>query len=334
MKRVHVWGAAGYAAAEVVRILEKHPFVELGVIESASHAGEPLAKHFPLLRTSERIFDAPGLVLAALQHDDIVVMGGSHGAAIEQAPKFLATGARIIDLSADFRTTGNAVYGLPERYRDAIANAQLVANPGCYPTASLLAILPLLGKGYAIEQIVIDAKSGVTGAGRTPAVGSLFAEVYGDIRAYGLEGHRHEAEIAQEIKAAVRDHSSSRAGDATPFIFTPHVVPIARGMLADAYVLFRHSEQSVDSDAIQALYKTFYANNPFVRVLPADRAPSVVAVEGTNDAEIHVSIKGNIVRAICAIDNLGKGAAGQAVQNLNIMCALPEETGLHERVVV
>jgi N-acetyl-gamma-glutamyl-phosphate reductase len=247
------------------------------------------------------------------------------------------------------------VYGFPERYHDAIVTAQLVANPGCYPTASLLAILPLVAKfgrrsldsasngrsdrdDIEIQQIVIDAKSGITGAGRTPAVGSLFAEVYGDIRAYGLDGHRHEPEIAQEIQAA---------GSNAPFIFTPHVVPIARGMLVDAYILCHPersvqstrsrgtgSELSIDSHAAKTLYQTTYVNNPFVRVLPEDRAPSVAAVVGTNDAEIHVSVRGNVVRVLCAIDNLGKGAAGQAVQNLNIMCGFPEETGLYERVVV
>ncbi len=320
MTRVHVWGASGYAAAEAIRILSRHPHVELGALESASHAGQPLAMHFPLLRKITRSFDGKGSVAAALQPGDFIIMGGAHGSAIDQAPAFLEAGARVIDLSADFRNDPRAVYGLPERYAAQVATAKLVANPGCYPTASLLALLPIASND--VVQLVIDAKSGITGAGRNPSVGALFAEVTGDIRAYALGGHRHEPEISRELQAA---HCSA------PLIFTPHVVPIARGMLADCYAIFG-SPQNVD--AVRAAYERFYANVPFVRFLPAGVAPSVSAVAGSNDAEITVSVHGNAVRAICAIDNLGKGAAGQAVQNLNIMLGLSQECGLDERVVV
>ena len=396
MTRVHVWGASGYGAAEAIRLLSAHPYVELGALESASHAGQAVAAHFPLLRSSCRKFDAKGEVAAAVRAGDFVVMGGAHGSAVEQAPAFVAAGARVIDLSADFRADKRAVYGLPERYREAIAGADLVANPGCYPTASLLALLPLAvprpsttlryarddkeseryarddkereryarddkeSERYArddkersaharddkgasapfdnaetvithsttpdsqktLVQIVIDAKSGITGAGRNPSTPALFAEVAGDIRAYGLAGHRHEPEIVAQLGAVACE---------APLMFTPHVVPLARGMLADCYAIFGSPQ---DAAAVRAAYVGTYAGNPFVRVLADGMAPSVAAVVGTNDAEIAVSVHGNVVRAICAIDNLGKGAAGQAVQNLNIMLGLSEECGLRERVVV
>ncbi|MGZ3504492.1 MAG: N-acetyl-gamma-glutamyl-phosphate reductase [Vulcanimicrobiaceae bacterium] len=321
MTRVHVYGASGYAAAEAIRLLAQHPFVQLGVLESASHSGEPLAAHFPLIRGIDRTFDSPGALTASLRADDCVILGGSHGVAREIAPALLAAGARVIDLSADFRVhPSTAVYGLPERYRAAIAGAALVANPGCYPTATLLATLPLAAM-HGCVQIIVDAKSGITGAGRTPSVGSLFAEVTGDVRAYGLAGHRHEPEIVQEWHAAGLD---------APLTFTPHVVPIARGMLVDVYAIFA---QAPDPDAVNTAFHRAYDANPFVRVLFPDRAPSLPSVVGTNDAELHVTVRGNVVRALCAIDNLGKGAAGQAVQNLNIMYGYPEETALNARAI-
>jgi N-acetyl-gamma-glutamyl-phosphate reductase len=311
--RVHIWGASGYAAAEAIRLLEQHPHFELGALESASHAGTPLAREFALLRKSTRSFDGPGAVVAAVRKGDYVVMAGAHGSAVAQAPVFLAAGARVVDLSQDFRASNEAVYGLPERYFEAIAGAQLVANPGCYPTATLLALLPLAAFG-APRQLIVDAKSGITGAGRVPSTEKLFAEVQGDVRPYALDGHRHQPEIERQLGAA---------GIVAPLVFTPQVVPLARGMLSDAYAIF---DAPLDEAAVRAAYERYYAENPFVRVVPD--APSIVAVEGTNDAEVHVDVVGNVVRALCSIDNLGKGAAGQAVQNLNIMAGVPQESGL------
>lgn len=316
MTRVHVWGASGYGASEAIAYLLEHPAVELGMLESASLAGQPVGEHFPRLRAFERNFDAPGTIAAAIEPGDVVIMGGAHGAAKEVAPKFLEAGARVIDLSEDFRLApSQAIYGLAERYKAQIAGAQLVANPGCYPTATLLAVLPLSLLDEKIEQIVVDAKSGISGAGRKPSVRALYAEVADDIHAYGLQGHRHEAEIRQELRAANID---------APLVFTPHVVPLARGMLADAYVVMTPSP---DARAVRAAYARFYGGNPFVRLLDDGVSPSVAAVARTNDAEIGVSVHGKVVRALCAIDNLGKGAAGQAIVNLNIMLGLPEETG-------
>jgi len=324
MTRVHVVGAAGYAATDFIRLVAAHPQLELGALESASHAGQPIAAHIPALRRLERAFDPPGTLDATLEPGNAVIFAGAAELSRTAAPAFAARGACVVDLSDAFRLhahAGSAVYGLPERYRDALRSARFVANPGCYPTATLLALLPLAPFARDLVQLVVDAKSGVTGAGRTPATATLFAEVDGDVRAYGLGGHRHEPEIVQELRAAGID---------APLVFTPHVVPIKRGMLADCYALF---SRELDDDALQAAYARAYAGDPFVRLLPSDRAPSVLAVAGTNDTELHVSRKGNVVRVISAIDNLGKGAAGQAMQNLNLMLGLPEDLSLHDRAI-
>lgn len=319
--RVHVYGASGYAAAELIGLLALHPRAHLGALESASHAGEPIAKHFAQLRRVQRVFDGPGSVLEQLEPGDTVVLAGSHGVAKKVAPQLLERGARAIDLSGDFRLSPSpAVYGYAERYRDQIAAARLVANPGCYPTATLLATLPLAP--LTPNHIIVDAKSGITGAGRTPATASLFAEVEGDVRAYGLSGHRHEPEILQEWRAA---------GIVADLVFTPQVVPVSRGMLVNAYATFAHP---VAEEAVQAAFAAAYANNPFVRILQDGMVPSMRAVCRTNDAELHVSVSGTVVRVICAIDNLGRGAASQAVANLNIMHGYPVEEGLDARAAV
>jgi N-acetyl-gamma-glutamyl-phosphate reductase len=319
--RVHVTGAAGYAAAETIRLLHAHPLLEVGVMESRSHAGEEAADHFPLLRNMPYRFDPPGSVAAAVRSGDVVIAAGDAQESRTSVPSFLAQGARAVDLSSAFRGDDGVAYGLCEWQRDAIARAQLVANPGCYPTATLLALLPLASIG-APRHIVVDAKSGITGAGRTPQTGSLFAEVNGEIRAYGLGGHRHQPEIERYLRAG---------GLGAPLTFTPHVVPVSRGMLADAYAIF---DEPIDGGAVEAAFRRAYASSPFVRVLAGTRVPSVAAVAGTNDAEIRVDVAGAVVRVICAIDNLGKGAAGQAVQNLNLMLGFPEESGLSDRVAV
>ncbi|MGH7737978.1 MAG: N-acetyl-gamma-glutamyl-phosphate reductase [Candidatus Tyrphobacter sp.] len=320
MTRVHVWGASGYAAAEAIRLLERHPLVELGALESRSHAGEAIGRHFPALRSFKRSFDTQGSVAAGVASGDVVIVAGAAGEAAAAVPRLLEAGARVVDLSADYRLDESAAYGLTEWNRDEIACSRLVANPGCYPTATLLAFLPLATL-HAPMQIVVDAKSGITGAGRNPSVGALFAEVAGDVRAYALQGHRHEPEIERALRAN---------GVAAPFLFTPHVVPIARGMLVNVYALY--SEAPTERD-VRAAFAAAYEASAFVRVLESGVAPSVPAVAGTNDAEIALDVRGNVVRVLCAIDNLGKGAAGQAVQNLNVMLGCPEEMGLHDRIV-
>jgi len=321
MTRVHIWGASGYAASEAIRLLAAHPMLEIGMLESRSHAGERVSDHFPDLRTLPYQFSESGSVAGAIREGDVVIAAGGHGEALKFVPEFIASGARVVDLSADYRFDDNAAYGLTEWNRAAIADAKLVANPGCYPTASLLALLPLVDRKSPLS-IVIDAKSGITGAGRNPSVGSLYAEVTRDIRAYGLTGHRHQPEIER-----ILDQHDVRV----PLIFTPHVVPLARGMLSDVYVTLLDPP---DPAEIRSYYESAYADSPFVRVLDGELAPSVAAVVGTNDAEIRIDVIGTTVRAICAIDNLGKGAAGQAVANINVMLGYPEETGLGSRTIV
>jgi N-acetyl-gamma-glutamyl-phosphate reductase len=322
--RVHVVGASGYAASEAIRILRKHPNVRLGALESATHAGERIGAHAPSLRALDRTYDAPGTTLAVLAEGDVALHAGRAHEAAALVPALLARGARVIDFSDRFRSTavsGEAVYGFPERYADAIARARLVANPGCYPTATLLAVWPLEVFAAGIEQIVVDAKSGISGAGRAPLTGSLFAEVAGDVRAYGLAGHRHAPEIVAELAAL---------GIEAPLTFTPHVVPLSRGMLVDAYAICSYE---LADDALAAAYRRCYASNPFVRLLPPNQAPNLPGLVGTNDAEIHLSRSGRVVRVLCAIDNLGRGAAGQAVANLNLMLGLPTGTALDDRIV-
>lgn len=319
--RVHIYGASGYAAAQLIALLARHPRAQLGALESASHAGEAIGKHFADLRRYERSFDGPGAVLEQVAPNDAVVLAGSHGVAKTIAPLLLERGARVVDLSGDYRLEPTpAVYGFPERYRDRIAAARFVANPGCYPTATLLATLPLAE--FSPLQIVVDAKSGITGAGRTPATNSLFAEVEGDVRAYGLSGHRHEPEILQEWRAA---------GIGASLVFTPQVVPVSRGMLVNAYAML---PQPVSEETVHAAFAAAYAADASVRILRDEMVPSMRSVRGTNDAELHVSVHGNVVRVLCAIDNLGRGAASQAVANLNIMHGHLMEEGLDARAAV
>jgi N-acetyl-gamma-glutamyl-phosphate reductase len=321
----HVVGASGYAAAELIRLIDRHPSVALGVLESRSQPGAAVADVFPWLPHVHVALDEAGAASARVREDDVVFLAGGHELAREQAPAFLARGARVIDLSDAYRlhaNAGEAVYGFPERYRDRIAGARLVANPGCYVTASLLALVPLEPLAPRIATVVIDAKSGITGAGRTPSVPSLFAEVYGDVRAYGLTGHRHGAEIVQEAR---------EAGIAAPIVFSPHVVPLSRGILADVYLVPR---EPIAREHVLALYQRFYAANPFVTVFRDIRPPHLPALEGTNDAHLSVAEREGVVHVLAALDNLGKGAAGQAIQNMNLMLGLPEETGLDARTTV
>ena len=324
MITAHVVGASGYAAAELIRLIDRHPGVALGVLESRSQPGAPVADVFPWLPHVHVALEGSGTALARVRADDVVFLAGGHELAREQAPELLAKGARVVDLSDAFRLhahAGEAVYGFPERYRAQIAQARLIANPGCYVTAALLALVPLQPLAERIAHVVIDAKSGITGAGRTPSTPSLFAEVDGDVRAYGLAGHRHGTEIVQEARAA---------GIGAPIVFSPHVVPLRRGLLADVYLI----GTGLARDEVLAHYERFYAANPFVTVFRDLRAPHLPALEGTNDAHLAVAERDGVVHVLSAIDNLGKGAAGQAVQNMNLALGFPEEQGLDARAHV
>jgi N-acetyl-gamma-glutamyl-phosphate reductase len=325
MTAVHVVGATGYAAAELVRLLDLHPDVTIATLESSSSAGKRMCDLFPSLPSIEIVCAPSGAVRERVRPGDVVFLAGNHEVAHEHAPALLAAGARVIDLSDAYRLTANAagaVYGLPERYRDQIARSSFVANPGCYVTAALLALVPLGALGPRIASVIVDAKSGVTGAGRNPKVQTLFAEVAEDVFAYGLEGHRHQPEIAQEARAA---------GIAAPIVFSPHVVPLRRGILADVYLV---PSAPIAQAEVEALYARFYAGNPFVTVFTDGRVPHLPAIEKTNHAQLRVAQRDGVTHILSAIDNLGKGAAGQAVQNMNIMLGLPEERGLDARTRV
>lgn len=332
--RVAVAGASGYVGAELLRYLAGHPQVEVVACLAHSQQGQRLTDLFPNL---VGFYD--DVVLAGTEYPegtwyealadqaDLVFLCLPHGKSQEAAKTLVEGGCKVIDLGADFRLREaavyektydgkhlfpdlltQAVYGLPEWHREAIKAARLVANPGCYPTASLLALLPVIKAGLLQEPTVIDAKSGVSGAGRGATVGSLYSEVNETIKAYGVGGHRHQPEIEQTVGQKV--------------IFTPHLTPMTRGMLATVYV--RH-----EAADLLPLYQEFYRDEPFVRVLEK-ALPTTKAVMGTNFCHLAVKPSGypgcSIV--LSAIDNLGKGAAGTAVHNMNLLFGLPEETGL------
>ncbi|MBY6277083.1 N-acetyl-gamma-glutamyl-phosphate reductase [Symbiobacterium thermophilum] len=337
--RVGIAGATGYTGVELVRLLAQHPEAEVVVAGTESYQGQHLAAVYPHLR--ERV-DLVGREASpeALAGCDVVFTSLPHGLTMALAPAVLAAGGRLIDLGADFRlrdvtayeqwyrkthTTPDlmeeAVYGLPELYRERIRGARLVGNPGCYPTACALAAAPLLQAGVVeTEGIIFDAKSGVSGAGRGVNLGVHFSEVNENFKAYNIAGtHRHTPEIEQTL--------SDLAGRPVVVSFTPHLVPMTRGILATGYFTLkaeRTTEQLVD------LFREFYAGEPFVRVRPAGELPTTKQVWGSNycDIGLQVDPRTRRVLVISVIDNLVKGAAGQAIQNMNLLFGLPETTGL------
>ena len=336
MIKVGVVGGTGYTGVELLRLLAAHPDVQLSVITSRSEAGRAVSDLFPNLRGSVDLeFSAPdaGLLAAC----DLVYFATPNGTAMTMAPQLLEAGVRVIDLAADFRLRqpqaweqwygmahacpellGQAVYGLTEINRDAIASAQLVANPGCYPTAVQLGFLPLLEEGL-IEtgHLIADAKSGVSGAGRKASTGALLCEAGENFKAYAVPGHRHLPEIRQGLELA--------AGQPLGLTFVPHLTPMIRGIHATLYA------QLIDVDRdLQALFEARYADEFFVDVLPAGAHPETRTVRGANHCRIaiHRPQQGNTVVVLAVIDNLVKGAAGQAVQNMNVMFGLDEQAGL------
>ena len=337
MIRVGIVGGTGYTGVELLRLLARHPQVEVAVITSRSEAGVRVADMYPNLRGhyDNLAFSVPDS--ATLGACDAVFFATPHGVAHALAGELLAAGTRVIDLSADFRLQdaeewaawygqphgapellGEAVYGLPEVNREQIRNARLIAVPGCYPTASQLGLLPLLEAGLADPATLIaDCKSGVSGAGRGAKVGSLFCEAGESMMAYSVKGHRHLPEIRQGLRRA--------AGGEVGLTFVPHLTPMIRGIHATLYA--RVADRSVD---LQALYEKRYANEPFVDVMPAGSHPETRSVRGANVCRlaVHRPQQGDLVVVLSVIDNLVKGASGQAVQNLNIMFGLDERLGL------
>jgi len=339
MLKVAVVGASGYTGVELLRLLHCHPEVAVTCITSEQSAGKPVAEVFPTLRNRyAQVLENLEPVRVA-ERADLIFTALPHKAAMEVVPTFLKLGKRVVDLSADYRLTDaatyeqwyephlnphllqKAVYGLPELRRAKIAAAKLVGNPGCYPTSIILGLMPLLKKGMIdLSTIIADAKSGVSGAGRGAKVENLFCEVNDGFKAYGVGGvHRHIPEIEQEL--------SLLAGETVCISFTPHLVPMDRGILATIYAQLCGSTTAAD---LLALYTETYAGEPFVRVLPSGMFPSTAHVCGSNFCDIGVTVDQRTGRVIIvsAIDNLVKGAAGQAVQNMNLMCGFPEALGL------
>jgi len=337
--KVGIVGGTGYTGVELLRLLAIHPDVELTVITSRGEAGMPVADMFPSLRGYvDLAFSDPAT--ADLNACDVVFFATPHGVAMSQAQALLAANVKVIDLAADFRLQdtavfekwykmphscpdilSHAVYGIPELNREQIKSAQVIGNPGCYPTTVLLGLAPLLEQGLIdfSAPIIADSKSGVSGAGRKAEVATLFAESSDSMKAYGVAGHRHHPEIHAQL--------TQMAKTELQFIFVPHLIPMIRGMLSTIYVKLAAQAKNID---LQALYEQRYQNERFVDVMPAGSLPETRSVRGSNQIRIalHKQAEAGYLTLVVVQDNLVKGAAGQAVQNMNIMFGLPEATGL------
>lgn len=335
MIKVGIVGGTGYTGVELLRILVQHPKVKLKVITSRQEAGMAVDELFPSLRKKITLkFSDPNK--ADLNKCDLVFFATPNGVAMQQARSLFDAGVKIIDLSADFRIkdvaewekwygmshvcpelVAEAIYGLPEVNRESIKNAKLIANPGCYPTAVQLGFLPLIeAKIVDMNQLIADTKSGVSGAGRKAEVHTLFSEAADNFKSYAVPGHRHLPEIKQGLSNIARKQIG--------LTFVPHLTPMIRGIHATLYATLT---KQID---LQTLYADRYANEPFVDVLPAGSHPETRSVRGSNFCRIavHRPQGGNIAVILSVTDNLVKGAAGQAVQNMNIMFGLPETLGI------
>lgn len=342
MIKVGIVGGTGYTGSELLRLLALHPQVELSAITSRGEAGQPVADMFPSLRKRVNLtFSEPSF--DSLKQCDVVFFATPHGVCMAQAAELVKAGIRVIDLGADFRLKNTvefekwygmphsepellqkAVYGLVEMNRETIKTAQLVGLAGCYPTSVQLALKPLLcAKAPLIDElsIVADCKSGVSGAGRKATVGSLFSEASESFKAYGVAGHRHQPEIEQGLNMI--------SGRTTQMTFTPHLVPMVRGILSTVYVRLNDAGKQTD---LQALFEAHYENEFFVDVMPKGALPETKSVRGSNFVRlaIHRPQGRDTAVILSVIDNLVKGASGQAVQALNVMFGLPEHMGLEQ----
>lgn len=340
MKKVAIVGGTGYTGVELLRLLARHPQVEVCAITSRSEAGRAVADIYPSLRGEyDLAFTEP--TTQTLAQADLVFFATPNGVAMKQVPDLLAQGTKVIDLAADFRIqdinvwrhwygmehacadlVAQAVYGLPEVSREAIKGANLVANPGCYPTAVQLGFLPLVEQGLIdTSHLIADCKSGVSGAGRAAAVGSLLCESGDSFKAYGVAGHRHLPEIKERLSVA--------NGAPIGMTFVPHLTPMIRGIHATLYARLNSDKQTLEQ--IQALFEERYQNHPFVDVMPLGSHPETRSVRGSNMCRIalHQPQGEDTLVVLSAIDNLVKGAAGQAIHNMNLMLGLDEITGLN-----
>ena len=340
MIKAGVVGGTGYTGVELLRLLVAHPGVEISVITSRAEAGRRVSDIYPNLREHlDLTFEAPELEL--LSQCDVVFFATPNGTAMKMTPALLDAGVKVIDLAADFRlkdtaewqqwyqmehacadVLAEAVYGLPEINRGAIKQARIVANPGCYPTAVTLGFLPLIeNKLVDTQHLIADAKSGVSGAGRGANVGSLLCESSESFKPYGVEGHRHLPEIRQTLSAI----NKASVG----LTFVPHLTPMIRGIEASLYGI---ANSDIDVEALHDLYIKRYAEEPFVDMLPIGGLPETRSVRGSNMCRISVfrPQQGDMIVVSSVIDNLVKGAAGQALHNMNIMYGLPESQGLSQ----
>ena len=339
MVKAAIYGASGYTGQELIRLLLRHPQVEVAAITSRQYKGLPLAEVFPGFQglTDMTFSNYSPEETAALC--DIVFLALPHSVSMKAAPVFHEAGKKIIDLSADFRIRNvktyeewygshtapdllhRAVYGIPELYRTAIAASTFIANPGCYPTSVILGLAPLL-KGNFIDHasIIVDSKSGVSGAGREPLGETLFCEVAEGFKAYNVGRHRHTPEMEQELTLL--------AGKSIIISFTPHLLPVNRGILSTIYAKL---EEDAKATELLRLYGDFYRNEKFVTVCSEGVLPNISSVRGTNFCHIGLIVDERTKRVIIisAIDNLIKGGAGQAIQNMNILCGFAEDEGLN-----
>jgi len=337
--KVGIVGGTGYTGVELLRLLARHPNVQLQVITSRGEAGLPVADMFPSLRGVVNLaFSDPATV--DLTQCDVVFFATPHGVAMAQAPALVAAGVKVIDLAADFRLQDvvvfekwyklphgcadilkNAVYGLPELYAAEVEKAQVIGNPGCYPTTVLLGLAPLLENGWIdfSAPIIADAKSGVSGAGRKAEVGTLFSEASDNLKAYGVAGHRHHPEILAQLKKL-------SGQDEVNLIFVPHLIPMIRGMLSTLHVKLNAKGKQ---QALQQVYEQRYQGSAFVDVMPAGALPETRSVRGSNVLRMALYPQADdYVTIIVVQDNLVKGASGQAVQNMNLMFNLVPDAGL------
>ncbi len=338
MTRVGVVGATGYTGLELVRLLLRHPQIRITALTSERYVGQPIWKVFPSVMKETDLICQPLNVEPLSQACDLIFTALPHKNAMEVVPRFIERGLKVVDLSADFRLADpkvyeewyeahtapallqDAVYGIPELHRAEIKRAALVANPGCYPTSVILALAPALRQKLIDHRTIIaDSKSGVSGAGRSAVLSSLFAEVSENLKAYKVTDHRHTPEMEQEL--------SWMAGEKVVITFTPHLVPMKRGILSTIYASLKKPSSEGE---ILDLYRNFYAAEKFVRLHLSDLLPSTAEVLGSNYCDIGLKVdkRNNRLILISAIDNLVKGASGQAIQNMNLMLGLEESLGL------
>lgn len=338
MIKVAVLGATGYAGIELVRILSSHSETELKILGSQSFDGQPISEVYGNF-AHVLDMDCQKLDLEKVKECDVAFTALPHGASKEVIPSLIEQGIKVIDLSGDFRYDDievyekwysqehsapellkEAVYGMPELYREKIKSARLIGNPGCYTTCSILGAYPILASGLgSSENIIVDAKSGVTGAGRGLGLAYHFCECTENTKAYKVATHRHTSEIEQELSKA--------AGKDVMISFTPHLIPQKRGILATIYV---NLTKKCTTEELVQIYKDFYKDEYFVRVKDAGKLPETKHVAGSNFVDIGVVVDGRLNRAVIvsALDNIYKGAAGQAVQNMNLLFGLDEKTGI------